>query len=125
MPYSTNRGTSLERLSLTRSDKPLALQKLTRYFNEKVRETGSESSISTFSLGLSTLDDALSWTEPDPISPEQENLTPSFVHSIETSQINQHCPKHTTKKNIPDSERALRSLQIRWNSGAGMVMEEE
>jgi hypothetical protein len=53
--YSTSRGTSLDKLSLTLSDKPLALQKLTRYFREKVRETGSLRSISTFSPGFSTL----------------------------------------------------------------------
>lgn len=86
-PYSTSRGTSLDKLSLTVSDNPLALQKLTRYFREKVRETGSLRSISTFSPGLSMLVCCLSWTEPEPMSPWQLNLTPSFVHSIETGAV--------------------------------------
>ena len=89
--YSTSRGTSLDRLSLTLSDRPLALQKLTRYFSEKVRETGSLRSMETFSLAFSTLVCCLSWTEPEPMSPWQLNLTPSFVHSIDTATVSV-CP---------------------------------
>jgi hypothetical protein len=83
-PYSTSRGTSLDRQSLTESDKPLALQKFWRYFREKVRDTGSVRSIETFFSGFSMSLTCLSWTDPEPMSPWQENLTPSFVHSIET-----------------------------------------
>lgn len=89
-PYSTSSGTSLDRLSLTVSDNPLALQKLTRYLSEKVSETGSLRSISTFSPGFSTFVCCLSWTEPEPMSPWQLNLTPSFVHSIATVGVSMH-----------------------------------
>ena len=82
--YSTSNGTSFERHSLTVLESPLALQKLTRYFREKVRATGSDNAISTFNSGLSTLVWLRSVTAPLPISPEQENLTPSFVASIAT-----------------------------------------
>jgi hypothetical protein len=88
--YSTSRGTSLLKHNLTESLKPLALQKLTRYFNEKVRATGSDRLISTFCWGLSTL---VCWRrvmEPFPMSPLQVNLTPSFVHSMETVSVGQH-----------------------------------
>lgn len=69
---------------MTVFDSPAALQKLTRYLREKVKETGSVSSISTFSSGFSTLLWLRRVTAPFPISPEQENLTPSFEASIET-----------------------------------------
>ena len=80
----------MDRLSLTLSDNPLALQKLTRYFSEKVSVTGSLRSISTFSLEFSTLVCCLSWTEPEPMSPWQLNLTPSFVHSMDTVCVSKH-----------------------------------
>ena len=53
-------------------------------------DTGSVSSIVVDSSGLSTFLCVLSVTEPFPISPEQENLTPSLVASIETMQTFQH-----------------------------------
>ena len=53
--YSTSSGTSFERHNLTVLESPLALQKLTRYFKENVKATGSDNAISTFSSGLSTL----------------------------------------------------------------------
>ena len=77
-------GTSVDRQSLTLLERPLALQKLTRYFKEKVSETGSDSWISTFWSSFSTL---VCWrrvADPEPMSPVQPNLTPSFVHSMLT-----------------------------------------
>ena len=65
-------------------ERELALQKFTRYLREKVRLTGSVRSILVDSSGLSTFWCVLSVTAPFPISPEQENLTPSFVASIAT-----------------------------------------
>jgi hypothetical protein len=82
--YSTNKGTSFERQILTWFDNAEALQKLTRYLREKVRETGSLSSISMASLGFSTLVFCRSVTDPFPISPWAENLMPSLVASIVT-----------------------------------------
>jgi hypothetical protein len=120
-PYSTSSGTSLDRQSLTVSDRPLALQKFVRYLSEKVRETGSVRSISIEFSGFSTLLLCLSWTDPEPMSPWQENLTPSFVHSIETACVSRLHMQSLTQY-PPDSDRALRSLQMRWNSAAGMVM---
>jgi hypothetical protein len=85
--YSTNRGTSLERHSFTVFEMDAALQKLTRYLREKVRETGSVSSISTFNSGLSTLVWLRRVIAPFPISPEEKNLTPSFEVSIVTTVL--------------------------------------
>lgn len=81
------------------------------------------SSISTFMSGFSTLLWLRRVTAPFPISPEQENLTPSFEASIETvkervSYVSADSPGH----NIPDSDRAMRSLQILLNSEEGMLM---
>ena len=84
--YSTNRGTSLERQSLTVLESPLALQKLTKYLRENVKATGSDKAMSTLSSGLSTFVWLLRVTAPLPISPEQENLTPSFVASMATNR---------------------------------------
>jgi hypothetical protein len=84
--YSTMSGTSVERHSLTLLERPLALQKLTRYLSEKVSDTGSDSWISTFSSSLSTLACWRRVTDPEPMSPVQPNLTPSFVHSMLTGQ---------------------------------------
>lgn len=84
MGYSTRRGTSLERQSLTVSDSPEALQKLTRYLSENVRATGSASSISTFRAGLSTFVWLRRVTVPLPISPEHLKETPSLEASIAT-----------------------------------------
>jgi hypothetical protein len=69
---------------LTVLDSPAALQKLTRYLREKVRETGSVSSMSTLNSGLSTLVWLRRVTAPFPISPAHVNLTPSLEASIET-----------------------------------------
>jgi len=66
-------------------ERPAALQKLTRYLRENVRATGSVSSISMFCSGFSTLVWLRKVTAPFPISPAQENLTPSLDASIETS----------------------------------------
>ena len=82
--YSTSRGTSFDRQSLTDEERPLALQKLTKYFKENVRATGSVRSISTFWSGFSILLWFRSVTDPFPISPVQANLTPSLVASIAT-----------------------------------------
>lgn len=82
--YSTRSGTSLERQTLTVLDRPWALQKLMRYLREKVRATGSESSISTLVSGLSALVVVRRVTDPLPMSPLQENLTPSLLASIVT-----------------------------------------
>ena len=82
--YSTSNGTSFDRHNFTVLERPLALQKLTRYFRENVRATGSDNAMSTFSSGLSTFWWLRRVTAPLPISPEQENLTPSFVASIAT-----------------------------------------
>lgn len=49
-------------------------------------DTGSLSSILVDNSGFSTFLCVLSVTEPSPISPEQVNLTPSLVASIETIQ---------------------------------------
>lgn len=69
---------------MTVLDNPEALQKLMRYFEEKVRETGSWSSMVVPSSGFSTLVFCLKVTDPLPMSPEQENLIPSFVASMAT-----------------------------------------
>lgn len=76
----------MARLRVTVEERELALQKLTRYFREKVSDTGSVSSIFVDSSGLSTFLCDLSATEPFPISPEQVNLTHSLSASIETMQ---------------------------------------
>lgn len=65
-------------------DRADALQKLTRYLREKVSETGSLSSISIDSLGFSTLECCRRVTEPLPMSPWHENLTPSLLASMVT-----------------------------------------
>ena len=75
----------MDKQSLTVEERPLALQKLTRYFSEKVSATGSVSSISTFRSGLSTLVWLRNVTDPLPMSPVQANLTPSLVASIATA----------------------------------------
>ena len=85
-PYSTSKGTSLLRDSLTVSLSPLALQKLTRYLSEKVRATGSDRLISTLFSGFSTLVCERKVTEPLPMSPAHLKLTPSLVHSIVTAR---------------------------------------
>lgn len=90
MLYSTSRGTSLERQILTVLERAEALQKLTRYLREKVRETGSVSSMSTFCSGLSTLVWLRSVTAPLPMSPVLENLTPSLLASIVTRRGDPH-----------------------------------
>jgi hypothetical protein len=71
--------------------RPEALQKLTRYLSEKVKATGSVRLISTFFSEFST---SVCWrrvTEPFPMSPVQANLTPSFVHSMETVCVSACC----------------------------------
>jgi hypothetical protein len=66
-------------------DRAEALQKLTRYLREKVRATGSVSSMSTFNSGFSTLVWLRRVTAPFPMSPLQENLTPSLEASMATT----------------------------------------
>lgn len=83
-PYSTRRGTSFERHSLTFSERPVALQKLTRYLREKVKATGSARLIVTSWSGFSMLLRDRRVTEPVPMSPSQENRMPSLVASITT-----------------------------------------
>ena len=82
--YSTSNGTSFDRHNLTVPERPVALQKLTRYLSENVSATGSERAISTFKSGFSTLVWLRKVTAPLPISPEHENLTPSLVASMAT-----------------------------------------
>lgn len=65
-------------------DRELALQKLTRYLRENVRDTGSVRSILVDNSSFSMFWCALSVTEPFPMSPVQANFTPSFVASIAT-----------------------------------------
>lgn len=67
-------------------ERPAALQKLTRYLREKVKATGSVSSMSTLSSGFSTLVWLRSVTAPLPMSPLQENLTPSLDASMATAK---------------------------------------
>ena len=74
----------MDRQNLTWPDRAEALQKLTRYLREKVKETGSLSSISMFSAGLSTFVKLRRVTDPLPMSPLQENLMPSLDASIVT-----------------------------------------
>ncbi len=76
---STKRGTSFDRQILTLLESEAALQKFTRYLSENVRETGSVSSISTLSSGLSTLVCCLTVTAPLPISPWQRELDAVLV----------------------------------------------
>lgn len=94
--YSTKSGTSLDRQILTWLDRAAALQKLTRYFSEKVRETGSVSSMSTLFSGLSMEVWLLRVTEPLPMSPLQENLTPSLEASMPTGQGKKKEKKHVS-----------------------------
>jgi len=82
--YSTSRGTSFDRQSLTLAERLDALQKLTRYLREKVSETGSLISITMLSLGLSMTVWLRRVTDPLPMSPLHENLTPSLAASIVT-----------------------------------------
>ncbi len=85
MVYSTSRGTSLDRQILTWLERAAALQKLTKYLSEKVRETVSLSSILMFSAGFSTLVWLRRVTDPLPMSPLHENLTPSLLASMVTA----------------------------------------
>lgn len=82
--YSTSNGTSCDKHNLTLPARPLALQKLTRYLSEKVRDTGSERLIVTSLSGLSTLVCERKVTDPLPMSPWQEKRTPSLVASMPT-----------------------------------------
>ena len=118
--YSTRRGTSLDRHNLTVLDRPLALQKLTRYLSEKVRATGSDKAMSTFNSGFSTLLWLRRVTAPLPISPEHENFTPSFVASMATGYGQRYLSQWLEVTSVPDSESAIKSRQILWNSAAGM-----
>lgn len=74
----------MDRQILTWLERAEALQKLTRYLSEKVRETGSVSSMSTFSSGFSTLLWLRRVTAPLPMSPVLANLMPSLLASIVT-----------------------------------------
>lgn len=58
--------------------------KLERYFNEKVKVTAWFSSIVVAVSFSSTDDPCFNLTLPLPISPEAENLIPSFEHSMMT-----------------------------------------
>lgn len=51
-----------------------------------MRATGSERETETFRSGFSTLVYGRTVTEPEPMSPWHENLTPSLVASIVTRQ---------------------------------------
>ena len=74
----------MERQILTWPERADALQKLTRYLREKVRATGSLSSMLMLSWGFSTLAWLRRVTDPLPMSPLHENLIPSLVASIAT-----------------------------------------
>lgn len=76
----------MDRQILTVLERAAALQKLTRYLRENVRETGSVSSMSTFSSGFSTLLWLRRVTAPLPMSPVLENLIPSLLASIVTGR---------------------------------------
>jgi hypothetical protein len=65
-------------------DRAAALQKLTRYLREKVRVTGSDSSMLTLFSGLSMSVWLRRVTDPLPMSPLAENLTPSLDASMAT-----------------------------------------
>lgn len=70
-------------------DNGVAFVKLTRYFREKVRVTGSVSSIVVAVPSFSSMPAlGLTVTEPLPMSPSQENVTPSLLHSILTDSDN-------------------------------------
>lgn len=75
----------MDRQILTVLERAEALQKLTRYLSEKVSDTGSVSSISTFISGFSTLLWLRRVTAPLPMSPVLENLMPSLLASIVTA----------------------------------------
>jgi hypothetical protein len=112
----------LERHSFTVLERPAALQKLARYFREKVRATGSVSSMSMFVSGFSTSVFGRRVTDPLPISPAQENLIPSLEVSMETAQGEElDVASHNRWHYLPDSERAIKSTQIRLNSLDGIV----